>query len=321
MQYHFSQRGYHTLAPDLPGFGKTTSSSAECATWNQSLQLLGQWIRAQAQIKKIWWIGHQAGCLMAAQCAQTFNTMTQRVTLINPPTQAVDLWPSWALSWMPLSMQWNLYDYVTRTRLFPNLIQRQQLAMTLHNVKRLDTFLEKKILFNEKVFDPQRRQEFSHYIKHLPNQIDKRTLADTMALNCPVQIILPPVPKSSFFKQAWLTLRNKPDSAHQHRQQQLIQYIRAGFDVISIASGQLFSPIEKPQEIAEATLLWAQPNLRDVFAADAREKLSKASRILEIPRREGIKIHLLSSIPPEIKPKEGPPPLALRETNAAPAKQ
>lgn len=309
MQFYFGQAGYNTVAPDLPGFGKTLSGSPSGASWQNSLDLIADWLKAQPHLENIWWIGHQAGCLMATQCAQRFARLTKRITLITPPTHESDIWPTSALSWMPLIIKWGLYEQVTQAHLLPNLVQRQQLAMNLANVKKLDVYLDRKVLFNEKVKDATRRQEFVNYVKNLPAQIDKKTLETAQSLRCPVQVIVPPYTRTSPIKKLWLKLRKQHDFEALKRHHCLTQFTHAGFELVSVFSGQLFAPLEKPQEIAETAMQWAQPSLREQYAKAAIDKI-KVDPLPKPPKHRGVRINAALSLPPDGRPEDSTPTTA-----------
>ncbi|MEJ2755136.1 MAG: alpha/beta fold hydrolase [Gammaproteobacteria bacterium] len=309
MQFYFAQQGYRTFAPDLPGFGKTISPSPEKANWQDSLALIQNWIQSDSTLSDVWWIGHQAGCLLAGLCAQRLNTLSARVTSICPLMEEGSLWPTWALGWMPRSIQWGLYHQLIRSRIFPNVIQRQHLGSKLADIKKLDIYLDRKVLFNEKVHDVARRHEFVHFIKNLPSGIVQSTQQTLRALACPVQVIIPALPEPSLLKKAalkWQQLRSKPAPKTNRKLQRMEPFITDNIELITIKSGNLFSPLETPQLLAEAALIWADPALQNAYAEAAQAKMKKPAP-KPVPQHEGIRINSSITLPPDGSPPEKSP--------------
>jgi hypothetical protein len=214
---------------------------------------------------------------------------------------------------MPLSVNWGLYERLTQTGILPNLVQRQQLAMNLADVKKLDMYLDRKVLFNEKVTDAIRRPEFAHFLKTLPGQIDKLTLQTVLDLAAPVQVIVPPFTETALFKRLWLRFRKQPDFAALKQQRILNQLTEAGFELVTINSGQLFSPLEKPRELAETALQWARPGLRIALAKAAAQMTRKPTPPPPLRKENGVRINTaMLRPPPERKSELADPPLTIQ---------
>ena len=307
MQFYFAQKGYRTFAPDLPGFGKTISQSPDKANWQDSLSLIREWVESDDSLHDIWWIGHQAGSLLAGLCAQRLETLTERVTAISPLLTEGSLWSTWALSWMPRSIHWGLYHQLIRSRFFPNVIQRQHLGAQLADVKKLDVYLDRKVLFNEKVQDHTRREEFIHFIKKLPSGLERSTHQTVQALRCPVQLVIPPLPAPSLLKkliQRCRKLCNKPEPSSKRHAQTLQPLLSDTVELITLKGSSLFSPLETPQALSEASLLWANPELQNAYI----EAAAKAKPILARPApADGVRINTSIILPPDGSPPEKSP--------------
>ncbi|HEX2121598.1 MAG TPA: alpha/beta fold hydrolase, partial [Thermoanaerobaculia bacterium] len=74
-------RGWHPVAPDLPGFGE--SANAKAGGPDEHARLLARWADALA-IRDAVWVGHSIGCNAVARLAASRPDLVRRVVCVGP---------------------------------------------------------------------------------------------------------------------------------------------------------------------------------------------------------------------------------------------
>jgi len=302
IQAKLAEQGYHTLAIELPGFGKTKCSGPGMANWNTAIDMIGALLKSNTSLKGIWWFGHQLGALMALQCAEKFSSQSERVTIIQPLFKKSQLWPEQELWVMEMSIKLGVYTKAVRSGWLEKRLYTKRFDQPKASTTNVDRYLHRHLLCNEKVLSEERQVEFVDFYKSLPVDFADETFKQLLKLNIPRQVIVDVIPTFSFIENTKLMFKSDQYDSSIHYYSVLNQIASADeIELVGLKSHSPYLPLSNSNLCTEIALLWAKPGTQEEFIASYQQAHKKPEPLAYIEPPE-IKIDPSLSLPPDGRP-------------------
>jgi 2-hydroxymuconate-semialdehyde hydrolase len=178
--------GWWGLAPDLPGYGRTTVPPDADLSLAGAAEVVAAGIE-RAGLGPVWLVGHDLGGGVAQILAARHPRLVTRMTLTNAVSD--DLWPVAPMRPVLLSARLGLYPLVAGLGLVPNPFVRRVLDRALADPAAVSAEDRHRVFWDGKVRDRHGRRTFSRHMRALTNA-DTRTVAEALRrLPIPTQLI------------------------------------------------------------------------------------------------------------------------------------
>lgn len=231
--------GRTAIAPDLPGYGRTTVPPTVDHSPIGAAELLAAWLRRR-DAEPVWLVGHDLGGVVAQLLAVRHRDLVGRLTLGDCPIGA-DGWPVAPIRLLRTLARAGLYDLPAVTRRAGPTLGRALLRTGFADPARLDDGTLRRVFADGKVQDGAGRRAFARHLRSLdPRRIGvlEHELAD---LRIPTQLVWAADDGYLPFATFGTRLRDAlPDPA-----------------VTVVDGAGHFLPLERPAEHVQALTTWS----------------------------------------------------------------
>ncbi|MDJ0762617.1 MAG: alpha/beta hydrolase [Myxococcota bacterium] len=181
-----SVRGWHSIAPDLPGYGQTRLPAGGDYAIAGAARLLIQWLELAGH-QDIWLIAHDIGGGVAQIMMTQATALFSRVTFSNVIT--ADTWPVSSIAMLIWIAKRGLFKHMAGVGLFPNFIANKQLRRAVHDPDCLTRDRVSRIFWDGKATDKQGRIEFQRMLSALTPEDTMRNMEALRRVNLPVHLV------------------------------------------------------------------------------------------------------------------------------------
>jgi 2-hydroxymuconate-semialdehyde hydrolase len=180
------ERGWHCLAPDLPGYGETELPKEADYSVLGAAQLLSEWLK-QEDLNDIWLIGHDIGGGVAQLLITKDEPRFQKFTLSNCIT--ADTWPVPEIKIMIALAKMRLFKLVAGMGVFSTFLGRLILYQSVVNKSALNSDTLSRIFWDSKVSTQQGRQKFQRLLISLDPQQTLENMKQLREVVVPVELV------------------------------------------------------------------------------------------------------------------------------------
>lgn len=235
---HLAGAGYRVYAPYLPGYGKTRLPDDYDYSLSTAADLFAIWLE-QENIKPCWLVGHDLGGAIAQIMVVRYPHLISHLTLGD--TVAADSFPVLSVKILQMLAAIGLYPSLVSMNLIPNPYTDWSLQRAFADPALLTYEAEERIFWDDKVDDPQGKQEFAKHLRDLSNIANVEIAPHLRNLTIPVLLL-------------WA--ENDPYQPYDTVGEALRRLLRHRPDVTIIEDAGHFLPLEKPKAYADALIAW-----------------------------------------------------------------
>lgn len=229
--------GYHALAPDLPGYGRTRLPSGGDHSLAGAARLVADWL-AERAATPAWIVGHDSGGAVAQILAVRHHSCVSRLTLTN--SIADGWWPAPRARVARAVSRIGGYRAATRLGLVPNAVMRWQIHRAFADAEAADGI--DAVLWDGKCRDPAGRAAFERHLVALTARDTADVAVGLGELAVPCQLV-------------WGV--DDPFQPWRGPGRRLEELLPSPTVTMLEACGH-FTPWECPQGLVDAMLAWAE---------------------------------------------------------------
>jgi pimeloyl-ACP methyl ester carboxylesterase len=180
------ERGWHCLAPDLPGYGETELQKDADYSVKGAAQLLSEWLE-QEDMNDIWLVGHDIGGGVAQLLTTKVEQRFQKLTLSNCIT--ADTWPVPEIKIMIGLAKMRLFEVFASTGVFSTFLGRLILYQSVVNKSSINSDTTSRIFWDSKASTKHGRQKFQRMLTSLNPQQTLENMKQLRKVVLPVELI------------------------------------------------------------------------------------------------------------------------------------
>ncbi|WP_019025777.1 alpha/beta fold hydrolase [Colwellia piezophila] len=181
-----SEKGWHCIAPDLPGYGKTRLPTKGNYSLLGAALLLQEWL-IQKKYKNVWLIGHDIGGGVAQILMTLDEQLFSHVTLSNCITASS--WPVLSVRLMIWMAKFRLFRTSVKLGLFPNSYANWELRRAVFNSACLTPATVSRIFWDSKITDKQGQLAFQNMLASLDPKHTINNMIQLRNVNLPVHLV------------------------------------------------------------------------------------------------------------------------------------
>lgn len=178
--------GLHVIAPDLPGYGRTSLPASGDYSLAGAADLLARWM-GQQDLPPAWVVGHDAGGAVAQILAVTHRDHVARLTLVN--SIADGSWPAPRARFAALAARLGLYRAAARLGIVPNPYLRWQTHRGFADPATATRVDGDAVFWDTKFSDPAGRRAFERHLCALDPADTARVVPGLRQLRVPCQLV------------------------------------------------------------------------------------------------------------------------------------
>jgi len=181
-----SKRGWHCIAPDLPGYGDTKLPENGNYSLSGASRLLQKWI-IQEKYQKVWMIGHDIGGGIAQILMAQDERLFSHVTLSNCIT--ANSWPVLSVRFLIWTAKLRLFRFFTCLGLFPNPYANWELSRSVCDKRCLTPEAISRIFWDSKVTSKRGQLAFQKMLVSLDPKDTINNISQLRRVNLPVHLV------------------------------------------------------------------------------------------------------------------------------------
>ncbi len=181
-----AEKGYHCLAPDIPGYGGTIVKDRRAYAFPGTAALFISWLK-ELELESIWLVGHDLGGAVAQLMLTQEESLFQKVSLSNVVT--ADTYPVPVIEKLIKAAKLGLFYWMAR---FGRFEMNKQYAGVKRVFVRNTSFSQEdfqRIFYDGKFHSPKKIAKFQRMLARLNHSATLENMSALAKVSLPVHLI------------------------------------------------------------------------------------------------------------------------------------